>query len=210
MAPVELLYVANPMCSWCWGFAPVVRHVEAAYRDRVTLTVALGALGDSARTMRERDKAFVRRHWEHVRDLTGQPFDFAFFERHGFDYDSEPACRAVAAVRTAAPDRAMAYLHRIQEAFYARGRDVREPGELAGEASSLGIDPAGVEAALASPDLAVAVREEFRQTAALGVTGYPTLLGLAAGRAEVVSLGCRPLADVVAGLDRMLAATPCA
>jgi putative protein-disulfide isomerase len=67
MAPVELLYFANPMCSWCWGFDPVLRGIEAAYADRVRITVALGALGDRDRPMRERDKAFVREHWERVR-----------------------------------------------------------------------------------------------------------------------------------------------
>ena len=61
--------------------------------------------------------------------------------------------------------------------------------------------------ALASPDLAAEVRQEFAQTAALGVTGYPTLLGLAPDRRPaVLSLGCRPFEAVTAELDRFLAA----
>ncbi len=208
MAPVELLYFANPMCSWCWGFAPVLRGIEVAYSGRVRITVALGALGDPDRPMRERDKAFVREHWEHVRALTGQPFDHAFFERDGFVYDTGPACRAVAVVRAEAPGRALGYLHRLHEAFYARGRDVREPDVLADEAGAAGLERCSFLAALASPDLAAAVREEWAQTAALGVTGYPTLLGLAPGcRPAVLSLGCRPFEVVAAELDGFLAAT---
>ncbi|HEX8375091.1 MAG TPA: hypothetical protein VF606_07915, partial [Geminicoccaceae bacterium] len=62
--------------------------------------------------------------------------------------------------------------------------------------------------ALASPDIAADVWQEFAQTAALGVTGYPTLLGLAPGRRPaVLSLGCRPFAEVAAELDRFLAST---
>ena len=44
----------------------------------------------------------------------------------------------------------------------------------------------------------------FAQTQRIGVTGYPTLLALAQGRAQVLSLGCRPLADVEAALQPLL------
>ena len=46
--------------------------------------------------------------------------------------------------------------------------------------------------------------EEFGQTAGLGVTGYPTLLALNAGRARVLSLGCRPLAEIEAAIAQLL------
>lgn len=206
MAPVDLLYVANPMCSWCWGFAPVLRGIRDAYGGRVTITVGLGALGDPGRPMRERDKAFVREHWCHVQALTGQPFDLGFFEREGFTYDTGPACRAVAAVRAGAPERALDYLHRLHEAFYARGRDIRDVDVLAEEAEALaGLERRAFLDALASPGLATAVREEWAQTAALGVTGYPTLLGMLPGRRPaVLSLGYRPLEAVTAELDLFL------
>jgi putative protein-disulfide isomerase len=146
-----------------------------------------------------------------VRALTGQPFDFGFFDRDGFVYDTGPACRALAAVRADAPERALAYLHRLHAAFYARGRDIRDPEVLAKEAqavSLVGLDRPRFLEALASPGLAADVWQEFAQTAALGVAGYPTLLGLAPGRRPaVLSLGCRPFAEVAAGLDRFLAGT---
>src|SRR3712207_8936900 len=56
-----------------------------------------------------------RSHWEHVAELTGQPFEFAFFDRQGFVYDTEPACRAVATVREQRPELALPYLHRSEE-----------------------------------------------------------------------------------------------
>jgi putative protein-disulfide isomerase len=193
---VELLYFANPMCSWCWGFAPVVGHLAEHHRHRIRITLALGALGRGREPMRPQDKAFVRGHWEHVAELTGQPFDFAFFDREGFVYDTEPACRAVATVRAAHPDLALPYLHALQRAFYAENRDVTAADELRRVAEAVGCDGEAFEAAFAAPPTRAAVAEEFDQTARLGVTGYPTLLALADGRARVVSLGCRSLAGV--------------
>ncbi len=118
LMPVELLYFANPMCSWCWGFAPVIRHIVHEHREEVRLTVALGALGHGQGPMRPQDKAAVREHWEHVHALTGQPFDFGFFDREGFVYDTEPPCRAVAVVRAQRPALALPYLEALHRAFY--------------------------------------------------------------------------------------------
>ena len=41
----RLLYVMDPMCSWCWGFAPVVKALaEQAAVDGVPLQIVTGGL----------------------------------------------------------------------------------------------------------------------------------------------------------------------
>ena len=41
----RLLYVMDPMCSWCWGFAPVVETLAAqANRAGIELQVVVGGL----------------------------------------------------------------------------------------------------------------------------------------------------------------------
>lgn len=198
---VELLYFANPMCSWCWGFAPVIEQIAR----RLPVTLAMGVLGYGQNPMRPQDKVAVREHWDHVHALTGQPFDYRFFDRAAFVYDTEPACRAVTVVRALRPELALAYLARLQRAFYTEDRDVTQPAELARLAAGLGVDSARFADDLASPGTRAALADEYAQTASLGVTGYPTLLAFHAGRAHVVSLGCRPLADVEAALAPLLA-----
>ena len=101
-------------------------------------------------------------------------------------------------------ERTLAFLHGLQEAFYADNRDVRHPKELGRVAEAQGIDAASLEEALASPEVRAALKAEFRETAAIGVTGYPTLLALAPGRSAVLSLGCRPYEDVAAALEAVL------
>ena len=203
--PVELLYFANPMCSWCWGFAPIIARLQREHADAVRLTVALGSLGHGRGPMRPQDKAAVREHWEHVTVLTGQPFDFAFFEREGFVYDTEPPCRALLVLRGRHPELALPYLHALHRAFYAENRDITRADELRRIAEDLGADGATFAQDFADPAAAAATAEEFVQTARLGVVGYPTLLALTDGRAAVLSLGCRPYAEVEAALRPLLA-----
>jgi putative protein-disulfide isomerase len=103
------------------------------------------------------------------------------------------------------PELALLYFHAVQEAFYARNRDVTQVEELRRIAAALGLDEAGFAQAFADADARVAVARELAETAALGVSGYPTLLGLKDGRARVLSLGYRPLADVEAALEELAA-----
>ena len=92
----------------------------------------------------------------------------------------------------------------MQRAFYAEGCDITRPAELQRVAAGLGVDPQHFAADLAAAQVRAAMIEEFGQTAGLGVTGYPTLLALDAGRARVLSLGCRPLAEIEAAIAQLL------
>ena len=38
----ELIYVADPMCSWCWGFSPVIDRITPMLRDRAAIRVLPG------------------------------------------------------------------------------------------------------------------------------------------------------------------------
>jgi putative protein-disulfide isomerase len=201
---LDLLYFVNPMCSWCWGFAPVVTGLMARHGEAVRVTLALGSLGRGCEPMRDSDRDYVRGHWQHVQAASGQPFDFAFFDRPDFVYDAEPASRAVAVARARDPALALPFLAAVQRAFYALNRDVTAEAELTAIAASLDLDPAAFAAALADPEIRRAVAQEFAQTAELGVTGYPTLLALRPGRPQVLTIGWRPLAEVDAALRPLL------
>jgi len=92
----HLVYFADPMCSWCYGFAPVIAELAERFEERLPLQMVMGGLRAGNTTpMRTEDKAYIRSAWTNVNQATGQPFDFHFLEREGFVYDTEPACRAV-------------------------------------------------------------------------------------------------------------------
>jgi putative protein-disulfide isomerase len=202
---VQLLYFANPMCSWCWGFAPSIGALAERFGASLEVTVLLGSLGRGDRPMREADKAFTREHWEHVRAASGQPFDFAFFDRDGFVYDTARPARAVMAVRDARPNMALPFFHAVQRAFYASNRDVTDDRVLLDIAGELGLAD-GFGERLADADLLPRVQAEMMETARLGVSGYPTLVGLAAGRAFPVTVGWRSPDDLLQLVSPVVAA----
>lgn len=202
----QLLYFANPMCSWCWGFAPVLEAVERAFGGALAITLGLGALGDRGRPLGDAEKAYIRSHWEQVHVRSGQPFDWRFLEREGLVYDTLPPSRAVLGVRELRPAAALPYLHALQRAFYAEGRDVTDDAVLLDLAAVVGVEPAALATALAEPGLGERLAAEHHEVAAMGVSGYPTLVALAGGRAHLLALGWRPPGEVLAALRPLVAA----
>jgi putative protein-disulfide isomerase len=196
------------MCSWCYGFAPVVAALAEKFEDRLPLDVVMGGLrAGNTEPMHERDKATIREHWTRVGAATGQPFDLAFFDRAGFVYDTEPACRAVVTARRLMPRMALPFMARIQQAFYAENRDMTAAQEIADVAEEAGFDRSGFGAAFAGAEARNETFRDFLTAQSLGIHGFPTLI---AGSEEkgyaLLTNGYRPYEDLAEPLERWLAA----
>jgi putative protein-disulfide isomerase len=201
---LELVYFANPMCSWCYGFHEGFAAALGARTGAVTATIALGALRADTEPMRPDQKAYLREAWTRVGAASGRPFAFDVLEQDDFVYDTRPASRAVAAVRAAAPERALAYLGAVQTAFYRHARDVTRSDVLGEIAREEDLDAGLVETALLDPESADALAAENAEVARLGVTGYPTVLALTRPKPRVVALGFQPAEAVARSLDDAL------
>ena len=94
-------YVGDPMCSWCWGISPTVSAVEAfCAAQGIDFSITMGGLrAGGGDPWNETFKSFLRNEWRHIGQTTGQPFSFTLLESEYFNYDTEPACRAVATVK---------------------------------------------------------------------------------------------------------------
>lgn len=208
MDGTHLIYFSDPMCSWCWGFAPTVQAIRARYGDILPIRLILGGLRPGTEEpLVEAAKASMRTHWTHVTEASGQPFDDGFFDRQAFVYDTDPAARAVVIMRRRRPDQVLDFLERTQRAFYAENRDVTDPEVLADLAAEFGLDR---DAFLAEHASDLAKEETWRDYATsqrAGVTGFPTLIGgpNAEGVYGVVTRGFQAPDQVLAVLDRWLA-----
>jgi putative protein-disulfide isomerase len=200
-----LLYFADPMCSWCWGFSPVIREIAAAVGERASVRLIVGGLRTGrTHAMDAKAKAVIRHHWEAVAEATGQPFSFAFFDREGFVYDTEAACRAMVVMRSFAPGATLSYLDAVQRAFYAGNRDVTDPNVLATVAGPFGLDANTFSALFDAPEIIEATRADFRAAAAAGVTGFPTVVLRDGDNFSLLTAGYQPLKALKPHLDQWL------
>ena len=174
-----ILYFADPMCSWCWGFAPVMEKVRAQIGDQADIQVFVGGLRPfTEHAMTDKDKSYVRNHWTHVQEASGQDFDFTFFDREDFTYDTEPACRAIVAVRKIEPKLAIDMLNRLHKAFYSEGKDTTDAEVLADLASEVGLPRGDFEIVFADEQTKQETLGEFQYAQRSGIQGFPTVVGV--------------------------------
>ena len=201
-----LWYFADPMCSWCWGFTPVIETVRDAYRDRIKIALVLGGLRHDTAPMTAAGRDEILHHWHEVNVRTGQPFRFEQALPQGFVYDTEPACRAVAVIGGIDPALTFPLFKAIQQAFYAEGRDVTQPVVLADLAAELGVDREAFRQAFDSDAAHSKTQAHFKQARQAGVRGFPALILQRDAQLHAISHGCQPLETVRAALDAGLSA----
>jgi putative protein-disulfide isomerase len=202
---IRLIYVADPMCSWCYGFGPQFSTLLA----RVTpfgLRLVMGGLrAYNTTVMDDALKTTLREHWQHVREASGLPFADNQFARSDFVYDTEPACRAVVTMREQDAERALEYFYAVQAAFYRDGRDVTQGDVLADIAGELGADRAAFAIAWQSEAIKEATRQDFALTQRLGVSGFPTVAMEHGGQLFLVASGFTPAVVLGERIDQIAA-----
>ncbi|HWB46067.1 MAG TPA: DsbA family protein [Hyphomicrobiaceae bacterium] len=208
MTDMQLLYFADPMCSWCYGFSPVITALSERFEGRLGLGLVMGGLRAGNTTpMRPQDREYIRGAWTRVGEATGQPFNMSFFEREAFTYDTEPACRAVVTARRLAPATALSFLSRVQRAFYAENRDTTSAAEIAAIAGEAGFDAAKFSEVFAAPETQNETFRDFLIAQELGIRGFPTVI---AGSDEkgyaLLTNGYQPLENLLEPLERWWAA----
>jgi putative protein-disulfide isomerase len=203
---MNLIYVGDAMCSWCYGFVKPLDELLADPQDAAPLQLALVMGG--LRPFTTEPIAAARAdelagHWHRVAEASGQPFTPAphtAMHQAGFVYDTEPASRATVTVRSLWPQHVWRYFKAVQHAFYAEGRNVTEPGVLADIAEHLGLPRAEFGRAFASQPMRDATLQDFQQSQAWGVRGFPTLVAEHVDHLHLVGSGYMPIETLRAQL----------
>ena len=200
-AVTTVRYVGDPMCSWCWGIAPTLKDVASYCQSHgLDFGVHVGGLrpggGDE---WNPTFRAFLRHEWENVHRVTGQPFGFSILDEPEFNYDTEPACRAVVAMSLLQENSQvlLAFFSGIQRRFYVEGADPKQPEfyqELCVEA---GVNHAEFLKVFESPETKAATLQEFRRCRSWGVRGFPSIVLEREGRVSHLASGYTTTAAVI-------------
>ncbi len=201
----RLLYVMDPMCSWCWGFAPVIESLAGqAAAAGVPLHLVVGGLRRDRIAIDAAARVRYLGYWQAVNASTGQLFNFEQGLPEGLVYDTEPACRALVTARQLDPDSAWRLAKLIQQAFYTEGADVTQAGVLRELAERAGLPRIEFAEAFDSSAMQAATAADFTWVQDLGIAGFPTLLAERDGQLALLTNGYRPLAALAPLLERWL------
>ena len=171
----ELVFVVDPMCSWCWGFHPVIEKLRKEYADCYKFSLIVGGLRTKGQMVwNEENKAYLQRHWNTVSQRTGQPFVPNILNRTHFEYDTYPACKAVVTVRELWGEaEAFEYLSKIQYAFYAEGKDITSEEVLCSYVTQ---DKEIFLNFYQSPRAETLMQNDFSKARVMGANAFPSVV----------------------------------
>ncbi len=174
----EIIYVGDPMCSWCWGISPALLEFRDHFAsDGIPFRILVGGLRPGGgEEWNDEMKEFLKHHWEEVNKLSGQAFGYKLFDLDTFNYDTEPSCRAVVAARPIVGSLEMEFFAAIQRKFYVESQDPTKIDFYESICLEFKIDFAAFKERFESEDVKKETRMEFDLSKNWGVSGYPSVL----------------------------------
>jgi len=198
-----LIYVGDPMCSWCYGFAPELSKSVDDLKEKVDVQVVMGGLRPY-NTEKMTDLAdFLKKHWEDVNARSGQPFSYGVLQEN-YAYDTEPPSRAVVVVRGMKPELEMQFFKALQTLFYVGNKDMNVVGSYLPLVKEMGLDVEEFKTKFASEDMKNAVKADFELAGRMGVRGFPSMVLLKDGQYILISNGYTKADRIVTAVERAL------
>lgn len=202
---MKLIYVGDPMCSWCYGFAPELdKVIENAAKDNVEVEFVMGGLRPYYNKPISEMKDFLSEHWHHVNEASGQPFTYDILDRSDLNYDTEPPARAVVIMREMAPKHVGAFFADTQKMFYAQNMDMNVSESYHKSLKALNLDTDTFDKHFHSEEMKMRIKEDFERARALGVSSFPTLLMMVDEDVLLVANGYVTSEEIYRRIDRIL------
>lgn len=177
-----LYYIHDPMCSWCWGFHPVLQQLEhklaQQYSELVSIQYVLGGLAtDSQSPMPNEMQHFLQQTWRSIESkIPGTVFNYNFWTNCQPRRSTFPACRSVIAAKKQKPSIEKVIIHEIQKAYYLLAQNPSDELTLIDISNTLGLDTKTFIHDLNSDETQHQLMQEINFSQKLGAQGFPSLV----------------------------------
>lgn len=180
----RLIYIHDPMCSWCWGFRPSFERLRKDLPAHVTTARLLGGLApDSEAPMPVAMRHRLEQTWRTIQlRIPGGVFNFDFWRNCRPRRSTWPACRAVIAARRLDPAAEEPMIAAIQRAYYLQARNPSDRDTLIALAGELGLSGSAFAALLDAADTQDTLAAEIGTARRLGADSFPSLRLAVGGR----------------------------
>lgn len=182
----RLIYVHDPMCSWCWGFTDTYQAlVRQLPGDMIVLRLLGGLAPDSDEVMNESTQMMIQQAWQRIEQMIpGKRFNYDFWIKCQPRRATYPACRAVIAAREQGEHYDVLMTSQIQKAYYQQARNPSDSKTLIELSAELGLDSDRFAEQLTSVETQNQLMAQISTVRSMGISGFPSLVLDLGGRLE--------------------------
>lgn len=203
-----LIYVYDPLCSWCYGFHPVMKKLERRFQDRLNIRVIPGglAIGENAQTILD-GYPTIKNTLEQVEKTTRVSFGENFsllVEEGSYVYDSEPACIAQTTINTLKPIHSLDFAGKLQNTLFRYGKNLNQPETFIELISDYDFSAERFFEVFKSDAIKRKTHQQFEWVQEQNASAFPTLLLEIGEETGLMSKGYRPYDTLESHLHHLL------
>ncbi len=199
-----LIYVHDPMCSWCWGFETVRKQLFKAVSGKINIRRLVGGLApDSMELMPESMQLFLQQTWKKIEQtIPGTHFNFDFWTQCSPRRSTYPSNRAVIAARLQGAEFDELITTRIQQAYYQEAKNPSDNSTLIKLATDVGLNPQQFKNDISSDIVDQMLGEEIHLTRVLGMNSFPSLAIEKEGEVSHVNLNYTNSQEMITQIEQ--------
>jgi len=195
-----IIYIGDPMCSWCYGFSPELDKIKASFPNTTFEMVMGGLRAGGTETMLEL-KDFLKDHWKEVQRASGRPFNYSILSQNEVLYDTEMACRAVIVAGQLKPEIKYEYFKAVQESFYFHNNLPNDLDTYVNLAERFGINPHQFHIKLDARQSKMDAYSEFELASKMGIQGFPSMVAKIDRKSTLVTNGFQKADNIIKLLE---------
>ena len=201
-----LIYVHDPMCSWCWGFEPTRARLFESLEGRIPIRRMVGGLApDSDEPMPVEMREMLQQTWQRIQQtIPGTEFNFDFWTKCAPRRSTYPSNRAVIAARRQDERFDPLMAQRIQRAYYLEARNPSDTDTLVELAEDIGLDRERFKEELGDATTRQMFATELQETRSLGIHGFPSLAVATAFELRHIGLNYTDAAAMQAQIEALI------
>ena len=206
---MKIIYVYDALCGWCYGFSPVITDIEKKYRDRFDFEVISGGMvtGDRIGSIGE-VAPYIKWAYKDVEKATGVNFGNTFLnetlEKGEAIFTSIEPAIALSIFKDFKKEDNIAFAGALQKAIYYDGIEPLNLEAYGKIAQRFGLDSADFVSKMEDTYFKNLAYEDFKNAAAFGVRGFPTLIAEINEQYYQLANGYMPLESLETNLQELL------
>ncbi|MFK5950378.1 MAG: DsbA family protein [Methylococcales bacterium] len=174
---MNLYYIHDPMCSWCYAFDTVLKQVQGEIPTAIKVVKVLGGLApDTTEIMPESLAAMIESNWQKIEQtVPNVRFNFDFWKINQAIRSTYPACRAVLTAKKQGADFEDKMITQIQWAYYQNAENPSLDKTLIKCAKQIELDSLLFISDYHSGSINKQLLQQIQFSRRLGVSTYPSL-----------------------------------
>ena len=165
------------MCSWCYGFKPVLESLHKKLNTSIEIEYLLGGLAkDSDLPMTEIMQNQIKENWRTIEiTIPGIEFNYNFWTECIARRSTYPSCRAILATIKQNINLEKEMLKLIQQAYYLEAKNPSDYNVLYELSRKLDLDKKQFINDIHSDEINIELMSQIQRSREIGADSFPSL-----------------------------------